>query len=213
MMSMPSLSGRLLAGLLCLAALVAPGRVVAEEEYQCRCHGGLGHDHNSWADAFGAAADDSGNGRRYAPDRAVDMLHIRIDVTPDFARHTVRGTTSLTFKPIAKPLEQLRLDAVDLTVHGVKADVPVADHTVKSGAVIVRFAEPIPVDREVTLHIEHEAEPRRGLYFRTPDMAIRPATRMSGRRGNRTRPGTGSLATTTRTSAPPPRSSATCRRR
>ena len=170
MMSMPSLSGRLLAGLLCLAALVAPGRVVAEEEYQCRCHGGLGHDHSSWADAFGAAADDSGNGRRYAPDRAVDMLHIRIDVTPDFARHTVRGTTSLTFKPIAKPLEQLRLDAVDLTVHGVKADVPVADHTATRGAVIVRFAEPIPVDREVTLHIEHEAEPRRGLYFRTPDM-------------------------------------------
>ena len=128
MMFEPSPSGRLLTGLLVLAALVAPVGGFAEEEYRCRCHGGLEADHDSWADAFGAAIDDSGNGRRYAPDRAVDMLHIRIDVTPDFARHTVRGTTSLTFKPIAKPLEQLRLDAVDLTVHGVKADVPIADH-------------------------------------------------------------------------------------
>ena len=163
-------SGRLLTAFLVLAALVAPVGGFAEEDYQCRCHGGLEADHDSWADAFGAAIEDSGNGRRYAPDRAVDMLHIRIDVTPDFARHTVRGTTSLTFKPIAKPLEQLRLDAVDLTVHGVKADVPVADHTVTRRDVIVRFAEPIPVDKEITLHIEHEAEPRRGLYFRTPDM-------------------------------------------
>jgi aminopeptidase N len=170
MMSVPSLSGRRVAAVLLVAAIVLPGTLRAEEEYHCRCHGALLHRHESGEDAFGAAVDDPGNGRRYAPDRAVDMLHIRIDVTPDFARHAVRGTTSLTFKPIAKPLEQLRLDGVDLTVHAVRADVPVADHTVTRRDVIVRFAEPIPVDREVTLHIEHEAEPRRGLYFRTPDM-------------------------------------------
>ena len=142
----------------------------AEEEILCRCHGGLGHAAHDDGEPFGSATPDSGNGRRYAPDRSVDVLHIRIDVTPDFARHTVRGTTSITFRPIAKPLETLRLDGVDLTIHGVRADVPVADHTVSRDHVAVRFAEPIPVDREVTLHIDHEAEPRRGLYFRTPDM-------------------------------------------
>ena len=142
----------------------------AEEEILCRCHGGIAHDGHHEGDAFGAPTPDSGNGRRYAPDRSVDVIHIRIDVTPDFARHTVRGTTSLSFKPIARPLEQLRLDGVDLTVHGIRCDVPIADHTVTREQIVVRFAEPIPVDREVTIHIDHEAEPRRGLYFRTPDM-------------------------------------------
>jgi aminopeptidase N len=145
-------------------------RSSAEERLQCRCRGSggqLGHDDG---EPFGSPTPDSGNGRRYAPDRTVDVLHIRIDVTPDFARHTVRGTTSLTFRPIATPLEQLRLDGVDLTVSGVRADVPVADHTVTRDSITIRFAEAIPVDREVTLHIDHEAEPRRGLYFRTPDM-------------------------------------------
>ncbi len=136
------------------------GASSAEEVFQCRCH-----DHSRLA-----AAGDAASGRRYAPDRDVDMIHIRIDVTPDFSRHTVRGTTSLTFRPISKPLVTLTLDAVDLTIPTVRADVPVADHTVTREHCVIRFAEPIPVGKEVTLHLDHEAEPRRGLYFRTPDM-------------------------------------------
>ena len=145
--------------------------MAAEEEILCRCHGLLGHRHGTEEDdAFSSATPDSGNGRRYAPDRAVDVLHIAIDCTPDFARHTVRATTSLTFKPIARPLEELMLDGIDLTVHGATCEVPVADVATSRTHVVVRFAEPVPVDREVTLRIEHEAQPRRGLYFRTPDM-------------------------------------------
>lgn len=141
----------------------------AEEEILCRCHGHAA----GWLDedgAFSSPTPDSGNGRRYAPDRKVDILHIRIDVTPDFSRHTVRGTTSLTFVPIAEPLEELRLDGVNLTVHGARADVPVADVATTRDHVTVRFAEPVAVGREITLHVDHEAQPRRGLYFRTPDM-------------------------------------------
>ena len=146
----------------------------AEEEVLCRCHHGLtAHDHALHEAA--AAARGEPAPRQYAPDRQVDMLHIRIDCTPDFARHSVRATTSLSFKPIARPLTTLRLDAVDLTVHQARAvagdaDVPVADVAVSRDAILVTFAAPIPPGREVTLHVDHSAEPRRGLYFRTPDM-------------------------------------------
>jgi len=171
-MPLPSRTPRVLPGLLLVAiALVGAPVAAAEEELMCRCHGLLGHRHGAEADdAFTSPTPDSGNGRRYAPDRPVDILHIRIDVTPDFARHTVRGTTSLTFKPIAAPLEELRLDGVSLRVSGARCEVPVADVAASREHVVVRFAEPVAVGREVTLHVDHEAQPRRGLYFRTPDM-------------------------------------------
>ena len=160
-------------------ALSGPvGRRVAaaegEAEILCRCHGGAAHRHDlgdeEADDAFGSPTPDSGNGRRYAPVRQADIRHIRIDVTPDFGRHTVSGTTSLTLAPIAQPLEELRLDGVNLTIHRAWGDVPVADVATSRDHVVVRFAEPVAVGREVTLHLSHEAEPRRGLYFRTPDM-------------------------------------------
>jgi len=157
-------------------ALCAPGagRVAraAEEEILCRCHQGACHEH---AGAAAPAAKGDPAARQYAPDRTVDMLHLKIDCTPDFARHAVRATTSLSFQPIARPLTTLRLDAVDLTVHSVRAeaagaDVPVADVAVARDAILITFAAPVAVGREITLHVDHSAEPRRGLYFRTPDM-------------------------------------------
>ena len=64
--------------------------------------------------------------RHYAPDRKVDMIHVVIDVTPDFGNSTVSGTTILSFVPIAKPLDVLRLDAVDLDVSSVTSSAPTA---------------------------------------------------------------------------------------
>ena len=60
-------------------------------------------------------------GRKYARDRFADILHLKLDVTPDFAKRTVSGTATLSFKPIAKPLTRLELDAVGLTIDGITA--------------------------------------------------------------------------------------------
>jgi aminopeptidase N len=162
-----------LALLLPLVVACAGALGAAEEEILCRCHHGDLHGHADHGAAAAAAGEPAA--RQYAPDRAVDMLHIKIDCTPDFARHSVRATTSLSFKPIARPLSTLRLDAVDLTVHSVRAEaagaaVPVGDVVVARDSITVAFPEPIAPGREVTLHVDHSAEPRRGLYFRTPDM-------------------------------------------
>jgi aminopeptidase N len=44
------------------------------------------------------------------------VLHVKLDVTPNFAKRTISGTATMRFKPIALPLAKLELDAVDLNV-------------------------------------------------------------------------------------------------
>jgi aminopeptidase N len=113
-------------------------------------------------------------GRKYARDRRIDILHLKLDVTPDFAKRTVAGTTTMRFKPIALPLARLELDAVDLTITEVKADgAKVAEHEVTNEKLIITFASAVAPEAEVTLTIRHSAQPEHGLYFRTPEMGYK----------------------------------------
>lgn len=131
-----------------------------------------GHAHHCrWCAAqFAPAAVDSPAYRKYAPDRRVDLLHLALDVTPDFKARTVAGTATLTFKPIATPLEELRLDAVDLRVASVTSTEKLAAHQVTDREIVFHFAPPVPVGKEARVTVKYSAEPRKGLYFRTPEM-------------------------------------------
>lgn len=115
-----------------------------------------------------ALAAESAGDIKYAPDRKVDIHHVALDVTPDFQKRTVRGEATLTFKPIAKPLDELRLDAVDLTVSAVTCSAKLAGHQVTDKEIVVTFAPPVPVGRETKLTVRYSAQPVKGFYFRTP---------------------------------------------
>ncbi|MEQ2007981.1 MAG: M1 family metallopeptidase, partial [Limisphaerales bacterium] len=146
------------AALLALLAFVLP--LAAEQTHLCR-----------WCAAqFAPAQVDSPAYRKYAPDRRVDLLHLALDVTPDFKARTVAGTATLTFKPIATPLEELRLDAVELRVASVTSSQKLAAHQVTDREIVLTFAPPIPVGKEARVTVKYSAEPRKGLYFRTPEM-------------------------------------------
>lgn len=107
----------------------------------------------------------------YAPDRQVDVQHIRLDVTPDFDQRTVTGVVSITASPIVKPLEVLRLDATDIRVDSIRGDgAQVADFTSTRSDLQVAFVKPIPAGSTFTVHIAYSAEPNAGLYFRTAAM-------------------------------------------
>jgi aminopeptidase N len=113
-------------------------------------------------------------GRKYARDRRADILHVKLDVTPDFAKRTVSGTATLRFKPIALPLEKLELDAVDLKISAITAEGPtVAEHQVTQDKLIITFAKAIAPDAESTVTITYSAQPEHGLYFRTPEMGYK----------------------------------------
>ncbi len=153
-----------LASFLILACVALQSGILtaAEQELICRYHA-----HQTASD-FGLELE--GNGRRYAPDRFADILHLRLDVTPDFAKRTVSGTTRLEFKPLAQPLSQLTLNAVDLTIHAVRSDHEVLDFVNDGKQLVIQFREPIAAETMAYVEIDHSAQPTRGLYFRTPEM-------------------------------------------
>lgn len=113
-------------------------------------------------------------GRQYAPDRRVDIRHLALEVTPDFTNRTVAGLAMLRFAPIAKPLRELRLDAVDLDVSKVTASAPIQAWQIDSDSLNLTFDPPLPPEQEATVTIVYSAEPKRGLYFRTPELGYRP---------------------------------------
>jgi aminopeptidase N len=118
--------------------------------------------------AAAPATIESSEYRKYAPDRRVDILNVAIDITPDFAAETISAKTTLTFKPISKPLREWKLDAEDLTISAVTGSSAVAAFQNTDKSLIVTFAEDLPVDREQAVTIVYTAAPKKGLYFRTP---------------------------------------------
>jgi len=125
--------------------------------------------------AFGSALQSKAKTeeRQYAPDRKADILHITIDVTPDFKTQTIAGTTTIKFVPIAKPLTELRLDAIDLEVSSVTSSAKIEGYSVTDEAITITFDPPVLPGAQTTVTAVYEAEPKLGLYFRTPEMGYR----------------------------------------
>ncbi len=120
--------------------------------------------------AVPAARPDSPSYRKYAPDRKVDILHLKLDLTPDFKKRSIQGNVVLQFKPIAVPLAELRLDAVELDIRGTGSSETGFRHQLTDSEIIFTFNPPIPVGKEANVSVDYKAEPRRGLYFRTKEM-------------------------------------------
>ncbi|SVE09919.1 uncharacterized protein METZ01_LOCUS462773, partial [marine metagenome] len=76
--------------------------------------------------------------------------------------------------PIVTPLEELRLDAVDLRISKVTSGDKIAAWENTDQALIVTFEKPIPAGRQSKLKVFYEAEPVKGLYFRTPELGYDP---------------------------------------
>lgn len=106
--------------------------------------------------------------RHYAPDRKADIRHLLLDVTPDFENRTVRGAATIHFQPIATPLVELRLDAIDLTVNEITSSAKIRAHQNTGTEIVITFDEPIPVARDSRVTVRYSAQPRQGLYFRVP---------------------------------------------
>jgi len=116
---------------------------------------------------------DSPDYRKYAPDREVEVLHLALDVTPDFKRRAVSGKATLQFKPIVKPVREIRLDAVDLSVEDVTSTERIRNYQVTEDNIVVTFVDEIPPNKEASVIVTYHAEPTEGLYFRTPEMGYK----------------------------------------
>lgn len=127
------------------------------------------------AHAWLAAGAESPDFLKYAPSREVDILHLALDVTPNFKARTVAGKATLRFKPIGKPFPELKLDGIDLLVSEISSTEKILGWQATDKNVIITFAESIRVGQEASVTITYSAAPQKGLYFRTPEMGY-PAT-------------------------------------
>ena len=117
-----------------------------------------------------ALPSDSPDYRKYAPDRSVDILNLSLDITPDFKKRTINGSAKISFTPIGKPLEELKLDAVELRVSNVVSTEKIAGYQVTDKAIVVTFEKPVQPGKQAEVTISYSAQPDLGLYFRTPEM-------------------------------------------
>lgn len=150
--------------LLVLVLLGSQARVQAEEAAICRyCADGFSQ--------FLPPGTTLEGKYHYAPDRQVDVQHIKLDVVPDFDKRTVAGTASIRATVIARPVELLRLDAINLSIKEVRCEGATVDDFYSTREDLqISFTEPVKPGAEITLHIDYSAEPVKGLYFRTPEM-------------------------------------------
>ena len=107
---------------------------------------------------------------QYAPDRLVDITHLKLDVLPDFEARTIAASAAIAFIPIAKPIRQWRLNAVDLDVKNVTSNHSIRATQVTEEYLEITFADPIVPGAESQVVIQYEAKPQKGLFFRTTGM-------------------------------------------
>ena len=157
---------RIFSPLLCVLVIVVPaaGARAADEANSLECR----------ESARFLAPADSPVRRQYAPDREVDLLHLALDVTPDFKQRTIEGKATLRFRPLVRPLRELKLDAIGLDARSVSATEKLAAWQVTAENIVLTFAAPVAAGREVGLTIVYRAEPAAGLYFRTPEQGYKP---------------------------------------
>jgi aminopeptidase N len=107
-------------------------------------------------------------GRKYARERTADVKHLRLDVTPDFAARTIRGTADITFAALTVPLSEWELDAVGLHVESITLAGTTLLHTDQTEEKIRLTFSPLAPEAQARISITYSAQPANGLFFRTP---------------------------------------------
>ncbi|QDU86867.1 Aminopeptidase N [Pirellulimonas nuda] len=114
--------------------------------------------------------EDADTGSKFAPDRVVDVKRIAIDVTPDFKQRTIEGTTTITFDPIGAKVREVVLDAVDLRIESVEATQEIEEYVSTDKKLTILFKQPLKNGEDASVTVKYTAEPKQGLYFRTPEL-------------------------------------------
>jgi aminopeptidase N len=112
--------------------------------------------------------------RQYAADRDAGFLHMGLDITPDFQQCTIAGEVVYSFKPMAKPLAEMELNAAEMTLDAVESSEKIQAWQATADRLVITFASAIPAGQEARVSIRYHAQPEKGLYFRTPEMGYKP---------------------------------------
>lgn len=114
-----------------------------------------------------------GDTPQYAPDRAIDITHITLDLRLDFEQRSISGVATIAARVIAPEVSSVTLDAVDLDV--AEATLRVGDATTPltydsdDRQLRLTLGRTLERGTELQLTIRYSAQPQRGVYFIHPD--------------------------------------------
>lgn len=111
-----------------------------------------------------------GSESHYAPDRACDTEHIRLDVRLDFSAKSLAGTCDTVLRAIADGTEAMVFDAVEFRVFKVRVDGKTASYDYDKKKLTVRFPRPLRAGQRATVSVDYKVvRPPLGLHFVGPD--------------------------------------------
>ncbi|HVE11884.1 MAG TPA: M1 family aminopeptidase [Elusimicrobiota bacterium] len=113
-----------------------------------------------------------GKDPRYAPHRAFDTLHVRLELSVDLSGRTLSGTCTTTARAFDR-LTELEFDACGMTILGAKAGGETARFTHKDGKLKVKLPKAaLEVGDEVEVEVRYRVrKPVAGLHFVKPGKA------------------------------------------
>ncbi len=102
---------------------------------------------------------------RYAPDRPIDVRHVRIEVTLDFERREISGAVTTEFAAIADPVRRVTFDAEEMDILSVSDGRRRLSHDAFGGKLTIDLGRPLPAGRTARTIVRYRARPPLGLYF------------------------------------------------
>src|ERR1051326_1732574 len=111
-----------------------------------------------------------GSTPHYAPDRPFDTQHVRLELSLDFPRKTLRGRCLTTLKAIANGAAEMIFDAVDFKDLKVNSRGRPVKFTYTGRQIKIHWPAPIKRGSTVEIAISYRVStPKLGLHFIGPD--------------------------------------------
>jgi len=109
-----------------------------------------------------------GSSVQYAPDRPVDIQHVKLELTVDPEKKILNGNVHVQLVPLDSNVTRLEFDAVDLDIKSVKLSGDPVSFENTGQKLIVNLDTALKAE-STTITIHYSGQPRRGLYFIGPD--------------------------------------------
>jgi aminopeptidase N len=103
-------------------------------------------------------------------DRTYHVLHYKLNITVDEQAKTCAGDVTVRLSPLRPLFDEVRLDAAELKITGVKLGRESCEYRLEGEVLIIGLRKPYGPADTLDLVVSYSvASPRKGLYFVAPD--------------------------------------------
>tara|TARA_S200000501_G_scaffold160645_1_gene151503 strand:+ start:27729 stop:30203 length:2475 start_codon:yes stop_codon:yes gene_type:complete len=102
-------------------------------------------------------------------DREIDVHHTKINIGVSLISKNISGNVVHTISPLKSSLSHIKLDSKDLIIRRIRVDGMDIEFFQEDNFVNLKLNKSISWEDTINVKIDYTAQPRKGLYFVTPD--------------------------------------------